>query len=469
MYISLKTFTLFSLIIFFAISLIYNQAILLFICVVIIFIFNLLYSILNFQKRIVLFAFLVTFFTFLLSKISISLLSNEGFGLPFSEETVRHIFICLFISLLFLYFGYSYSNILILRKKDTNYINTKTSRDLYFLRNVSKVIFYITYIPWLLPLMEKIIFVQKYGYAAYYLNYSQSIPFLLQKIGEMAIPSFFLFLATMPTKKEVRLPIILFLLYGIFTLGYGQRNQLVLIILILLIYSITRNSFYPKGEIWFGRSMYMLCIAIVPIFLLFLGFFAYWRQNLQMEFLAMFHIYIDFFNAQGSSVNIIGYGYEYNEIFPVGKIYTFGPIIDFLRDNIFSKVIFSFETYRQNTEEIALYGNSFGQTITYLVMPWNFTEGIGMGSCYIAEVFKDFGYIGVCLINLIYGVVLSQTNKFAKYNVWYTGVFFIMTYNILFSPRDAALTFIISSFNLINIFTFFVIYIGSRIIFTRKV
>lgn len=454
-----STFFFFDLLLW-LISLVLNDLNVMFISIIAILVHNITYSFENLQKRIIFFAFQVTFFTFLLGKTTLSFILGEGFKLDFEQEIVKHIFIALFLSLLFTFIGYVFSE-----KQRSNenisddFSEQYSSYNRKVIKNISKWIFYISYGPYLILLLEKVIFVRKTSYLSYYMDFQTNIPFVLVKIGEMSVISFFVFLASMPSKKECKVPVLLYLGYGIISLGYGQRNQFVLNILIIVIYYFFRNTIKNSNEKWIKKKDIIIGIALIPFLISFLGMFGYVRVDKKIENFSFSNAILDFFDSQGGSISLIGYGEQFKDAFPENKIYSLGPIIDFLKNNIFSNLIFKFPQLKGNTIEMALQGNSFGQTITYLVMPNNYLNGIGLGSCYIAEIYKDFGYLGICAVNFIYGFVFAKLYKLCKSNIWLSALGFIIIKDMLYSPRDAALSFIMSCLNLINILTITLIFV----------
>ncbi|MEG1009789.1 MAG: O-antigen polysaccharide polymerase Wzy family protein [Clostridia bacterium] len=447
-------------IILFGMAFFFKQLNFMFICIMLMLIHNIIYSCEKFQRRVTFFVFQITFFTFLLGKTMLSLINHKK-AFPFADDVIIHIYIALFISLLFVYLGYWFVN----RKfgKTDIKLKNKTENNIYSIRKISKLIFFITYIPYISTLLEKILFVQNFTYISYYAEFDSSLPFLFVKIGEMSVISFFVFLATMPTKKECRTPVVFYLLYGILALGMGQRNQSILSILMVFIYYITRHCMNPNNEIWFKKRDIVVLICAIPLGIVFLQVFSFTRVNQSIQDFSFFKMFVDFFDTQGGSVNLIGQGYIYKDIFP-NQNYVLGPVITFFKNNIFTKLFFGTHIYQGHTIEMALYGNSFGQTITYLVMPENYLAGIGLGSCYIAEAYKDWGYIGICIINSLYGVILAKFTQYFGKNTLVTSIILLFVYNIIYAPRNSALSFIMAGFNFINVFTIVIIFVSAKLI-----
>ena len=147
---------------------------------------------------------------------------------------------------------------------------------------------------------------------------------------------------------------------------------------------------------------------------------------------------LDIFTSQGVSISVIGYEKMYENVIPENKLYSFGTIIDFLKYNPISSVLFDFVEYTGQNAERALNGNYMAHIISYLVLPSNYSLGRGLGSSYIAELYHDFGYIGVFLGNIIYGIVIKVCSSFNKYQIWIRYVCLVMINAILLAPRSTA-------------------------------
>lgn len=445
-------------------SLLLDDLKLLFLSIVTILAHNVIYSFEHPRKRMVFLAFQITFSTFMLSKIMLGLIRGRGYNLPFDLDIIKHIFIVLLLSLLFIFIGYLFAEH---GQNDQTLSNElpKTDDDKRrLIRNISKWLYYLAYLPNLAVLLERALFVRQNSYLSYFTDFQSRLPFGISKIGEMAAISFFVFLGTMPSKKECKRPVLLYFLSGIISLGSGQRNQFVLSILIIGIYYFLRNTINSNNEKWIGKKTIITSMIAMPFFVAFLGIYAYIRQGMTINNLSFLRAIYDFFNNQGESVLLLGYAEKFKDSFPGDTLYTFGPIMDFLKNNVFNVFLNNASQLKTNTMDMALQGNSFGQTIAYLVMPAKYLTGAGLGSSYIAEVYFDFGYMGVCIINFIYGFIFGTVYTFYRRNsIWIFAIGFMMIQELLYAPRDTALGFITTSLNLINILTLLVIFITYKL------
>ena len=126
------------------------------------------------------------------------------------------------------------------------------------------------------------------------------------------------------------------------------------------------------------------------------------------------------------------------------------------------------EPIKSQSIEHALDDHSLDAALTYLVKPNLYQNGGGLGSSYIAEAWKDFGYLGVIIFSYIYGLILALIPQWCHKGFWWTAIGFIMYNNIIFAPRARAIKFIFEFFSLAVILILISIYLYSKYK-TRKI
>ena len=90
-----------------------------------------------------------------------------------------------------------------------------------------------------------------------------------------------------------------------------------------------------------------------------------------------------------------------------------------------------------------------------------------MGSCYIAEVFHDFGYIGIAIVNCIYGWLFANFNYIKYRGPIFMGISLLMMQSLLMAPRAYADGFIGSVLDLSNIEILLLIWLVSKCVNQR--
>jgi oligosaccharide repeat unit polymerase len=403
----------------------------------------LIYTINDLSKHIVFFTFLISFFTFLLGSQFVGTYFDYMYWIKFPEASEFHANICLLLSLIFLFIGYFCSinrnkrKIMVDDIKDVS-INFKIKTT----QKAALIVYWLTYILLIANCIDIILFVSSHSYVDYYISYSPHIPVILQKVGEMAPFCLFVYLATMPTKKQCRLPLASYFLYGIISLGTGKRFISIIVLLTILIYLVIRNRVCSNGEIWFKKKYWIYIALVLPFVLSGLYVFEYVRTERinEFTFIGIGDTLLSFFRSIGASTSVIKWGYMYDDQIPSGKSYILGSTLNYLKYNFISAELFGYSTGQ--TVEFALGGYSFSNVLSYIVYPARYLSGQGVGSCYIAEAYHDLGYFGVIVINFLYGFIIRNWIIFDKSHVWKTAISLYIISAFLKAPRGSADAFI---------------------------
>ncbi len=260
---------------------------------------------------------------------------------------------------------------------------------------------------------------------------------ILQKIGEMAPFCLFVYLATMPTKKQCRLPLASYFLYGIISLGTGKRFISVAVFLTVLIYLVVRNRVSPNGEVWFKRKHWAFIAMVLPFAISGLFIFEYVRMSRisEFDFIGIGNTILNFFQSIGASTKVIKWGYMYADQIPTGKCYILGSTLNYLKYNFLSAKLFGYSTTQ--SVQFAIEGHSFSQALSYIVYPTRYLAGQGVGSSYIAEAYHSLGYFGVILINFVYGFIMRNWLTFDRSHVWKTAISLYIISAFLKAPRGS--------------------------------
>ena len=144
---------------------------------------------------------------------------------------------------------------------------------------------------------------------------------------------------------------------------------------------------------------------------------------------------------QGTSINVIKYGELFKNRLNSEAHYSLYNLIKWLQGNgtFFNKLLslnYNFEMGRQ-TAETAINGTYLADFVSYNANKNVYLQGMGYGSCYIEELFIDYGYIGVFGGNFIYGILLCALlkNALKSHNIWKTAVGFYIVDLLFKAPR----------------------------------
>jgi oligosaccharide repeat unit polymerase len=439
-----------------------------YIAILLIFLHNILYATKGIKKRIVFLSFHIAFFTVLLARIFLGLITVEGIYTPFNNNELNmHIAYSLYISLFCVFLGSVLSNKLSFKlsieatlKRNFNKYHTKDY--IQRIRFVSFILMFVAFIPSLIQELEILHHFRATSYEDIRLSYNSALPLILIRLSKAYMISFCIFLATLPSKKQCIFPILGYVLLGFISLLYGIRGDFILNLLFILIYFVIRDNLEStKSKPWFGKRELIICILLIPLLVSHLYVIGNTRFGDTVSNTNMLETFEKFLDAQGTSVDLIGYGKLYEEEFPTGKFYMLGGVIDFFQQNAFTKLFIDIPFYETNTIGRALYGNSFAQTISYIVMPGGYLAGRGMGSSYIAEAFHDLGYFGVIFINVLFGFMMGKIGRFKTSNIWIAAIYLMMIKGIIYIPRSETDAFITSFLNVPSITAFSLIIIGA--------
>ena len=411
-------------------------------------------------------AFLLTYFTFLLPRIIFPLFLNTdqlAFDLGetvFKEEINVFVNFILYIALLSVYVGYRiaflyyYNNI---NGKTCFYNQNSVKR----VRCFSKYAAFIFSLFALIVVLDQIRYVLTNGYFVYYLDYEPSIPYVFVFLAAFFDSFVIFYLATMPPKREIKWIITIYLLVNIASIGMGQRGGAVLSIIFVISYFFLRNSINTGEKKWIGRKGIIAIILSVPVLVSSLFLISFIRSEKDFDVNDSTNLITSFFYQQGVSVNVLGYAKMFDEILPEGKLYSAGKIIDFLNHNAISQLLFDAEPVKPQTYEHAVKDHTLHATLTYYGSPSLYFSGGGYGGCYIADLWVDFGIIGVIVGSMIYGLCLGGIRRWCAQSFWKSTVALMMYTNIIFAPRANFIDFI-------YVFVPFTSIIAFSIIFTVK-
>ncbi|MFL0268890.1 O-antigen polysaccharide polymerase Wzy family protein [Candidatus Clostridium radicumherbarum] len=448
---------------------VYNIENIILISILSLFISNMIYSIENIKDRIVYFTFNCTFFVFEIGLMFVNFINGTRL-LEFSDDIILHTLLTLYLSLFFINVG-----VLIIefwnKQKYTNQIIIYEEVNwLLVVRRVCLIFFFVLFPFKMLFILERVKFVMEHSYISYYLDFQSNLPYLFIKFNDMCNVSFYAFLCTKPRKKEVIIPILLSLIASVISLFSGQRNIFVLDILVILIYIVIRNFLDDKKyEIWIKKRSVLILLVILPCFTIAMNSLSYIRNKQTFQYQGAGSSIEEFLKNQGLSVNIISYGKEMKNQIPNNGLYTLNPIMLFLKNNVFSKLLFNFQIYKPQTIEMALNGTSFANTITYMISPTAYLSGYGAGTNYVAELYQDYGYFGVVIFNIIVGIILIKfAELFTNISWWKSTLTLLLIRNILYIPRNETLSFIMVGWNIINLLTLLLIYFISKLYYRKK-
>lgn len=436
-----------------------------------IFITIIIYCMHDMKNRAALLMFVLSFFIFLLG----GEMTVQYFGMPFentfSKEIDAHAFLCLALSLVFLLAGFVAADHLHFHPggdpESRRLMATLDNEDAKsVIRRIGLIGSWIAFVPSVIRGIESGLYVMANGYVSYYTTYKTHLPGIVTTLGQMYTMFFIIFIATCPSRKECTLPIMAYVCNGALMLLSGRRLTVGSALLVIICYMIIRHFMDPK-EGWLTRRRVILGGIFLLLLIGFLYMYRFIRYNMSLEGRGGPQIFLNFFNQQGISIDIIKFQqlYKGDRLGCVSLYYT----IRYLRSSIFTRNFFSFprELYEMRTAQTALYTNNLADYIAFLYNERSYYQGYGLGSCYIAEAFHDWGYAGVALVNFIYGWVFNKFFTFEgkRISIWRIAIGFMLLERLMVTPRYGADYVMECFYNLTNmiIFVSAIIYTDLRI------
>ncbi|MEG1820710.1 MAG: O-antigen polysaccharide polymerase Wzy family protein [Malacoplasma sp.] len=420
--------------------------------VLILYLCILLYAGINFENRLILLMFQIAIVVFLLGSVFFSFFEGKGCGFEekFPKTICFTVMFLLFLSQLFLLMGYLFmENRKISRRNIEKNNSSKHDKYEVIRKKTSAILLLMCMLPKFLTEMEKVIYVQAKGYLNLYLDFSSSLPYIIIKMSQVYEIFFWLFLFSNPSKKKTYIVLVSNIFLSALCFGYGKRTPILMSTLMTIIYLIWRNKKEGTNK-WINYKILGLMIMMLPVILAGLQMFTYMRMELQSTSNSVSEYIRDFFSD--SSITVLCNGIKYENAFPKGN-YTFGSLWTcMVRNNSVICTVFGLKPLANQTLEMALYGHTFGQTLTYLVMPWAFFSGGGMGSSYIAELFYDYSYFGVVIGNFLLGILIFKLDNIRPSDSKTIQVIMMLIIeNIILLPRDGTFSFIYNVFTPTNI------------------
>ena len=430
---------------------------LMYIANIIMFTFCILFFWSNYRSNSAILFFFICYFIFLLGTASYYLkINNSAVFISLSIVFVG------FVSILAGFALKGTFTISIGSKKKTA-LNTWNLMYMSILGQISELIFYLSFPFVVLVAFEKIITVRSFGYIGLYTVYTSHLPTIVQKLAVVNTATFFLFIATFPSKRKTYKAIVFYLLALTLDLLTGVRGNFATGVLIIATYTFIRNSIFEVDHI-FESKIFKILLPIVIIAIIFiLGITSALRQNESGSGSAISFI-SRFFNEQGGTFGTIVSTIEkQNQVHSMSQDYSFYSLI---HCNSFFERIYNF--FHQNSYTNTSIDNNLGFTITYLLDPIYYKSGGSFGTTYLGELYTDGKWLSVIIYNIFLGMILRNVADASRRNAITLAYGLMIIKTLYFLPRDSCFSFVTTLISLTNFVTIFGIYFIANYIFRKE-
>ena len=256
-----------------------------------------------------------------------------------------------------------------------------------------------------------------------------SVPVIVRIAYYIFTSNAIVYLAACPSRYEIFIILFTLLIFeGSIQLIQGRRALLAVTLLFIIWYLIKYNN------ITIMRLRYFL-LGVVGILALIILFYAVelYRSAKTFHSLSIFAIVENFMISTGGSDSVLANTIQQADLFPKSRILY---LCDSIINNPFTNILTGKMGIQQGYDYLESF-NSFSHWISYLTEPSLYLSGHGMGSCYLAEVFLAFGSIGILIIAVILGKIISLLENISLTDhIFKNAIYFILLKALFTLPRD---------------------------------
>lgn len=419
--------------------------------IVLLLIYNIISSLEHFREEFVPFLFYIMIFTFLVARPLAYMLSGKIWWTDVTEDP-KDVWFALFAVLFStggIYLGTLAGRYLKKRTKWFQKEKVRKNQEVYLrfrenLQFVSHVLFYLTMIFFMIKQIEPLSAIGQHNYLSLYSDFKSNLPDWFHTIASFMKYSLCIFLATLPNKRKSFIALSVFVISEVPSLMIGARNPIMLNCIFAVVYYLLRDCLHDE-EKWFKGAEKTLLFVGAPFALIFMTLYSYIREGDKIGHKSPFALLFAFFNSQGYTFNVlqIGYAYQGNVENRSTRCYTFGGMIDYIMHGNLGQKIFGTQPLTQGNSEInGLYSNSLAHGLSYFTMYEEYLSGRGLGSSYILETYYDWGWPGIILFSIAFGILLILLVNGFRSNILLNTIILISLTQLFFIPRAEAMGWI---------------------------
>ncbi len=330
------------------------------------------------------------------------------------------------------------------------------------LRQLSMIVLLVSSVPFFYSLFQTVLYVLKHGYLNSFTTQADGVPSIIGRLSMFFVPAFAVFLATLPNKKQMKLPLAVYGIYMVTSIFTGRRNIIVTEALMLVIYFVMRDNLLPKGK----RLLKKRTLAVAGIFgiaaMYLLQLFALIRSGLSGASRNLGSMLVSFFDSQGASFRVIIQTINHINSFNLSASYQylFYPFELFVHNNVVTRALFGLTPIVevQNSSFVQTTHN-FAHVLTYLVDPARYLSGGGFGTSYVAEAYVAYRIFGVIAVSLMIGFAFRFFSSLLSRSWVVIAASLIAIKSFVYIPRSFAFLWVTDVFNITYLCFFIAIYI----------
>lgn len=306
----------------------------------------------------------------------------------------------------------------------------------------SKIMIMLLFLPLIYYFYKIAMVVSDYGYTSLLINGEKGSA--LRHVLYLFYFSYYLFLASKPNKSEFVKYTVLYMMAMIASLFTGERGMFAIQLLLIVWYY---NEYIERIDI---KKILLVGMAMLVLF----EYIDETRQTQEYDDISVKSNFVfKILEKESNSLTVLGYAEEYKD---------YGSYTD---------VVYPVIAYFG--EKIGVYGDyekrnlDYAHKLSIWVNPEMYYSAHGVGSCYLAEIYSAFGYVGVCVCSFLLGAFIVRTYSCLKFS--FLGVMFLLVFykNLFWMPRGSLLIFIPECFRYI-LLAYMIKYLVDNIVVKEK-
>lgn len=407
-------------------------------------------SIIHFKRYLPILFFFVSFFTFTMGQYYFSNITNYYFYYSnFDVQNTSFSILIQIISITFLFCGYD--AIINYKKKILPRFRICDNA----IAIINKFLIAATICTFICALaygIEKVFYCFNHGYLSMYSSFRSIFPNIVYKLSNYFLSLTLISLVFCKEKKHKNTFLSFLVVYCILELLSGARFMIVYVALFILFYLI-----YNDHKILRNKKVIIYGLICIPIGIFMLSIFNNIRKNERININIVSELG-SFFSLQGSSINVLTIA-KVNETYLSNSSYVFGKYIETNLNRINS--IFNTNYVFNKRIDLAF-------DVSTIVLGSDMVEeGHGLGSSYLAEVYIDYGVIGIIVFSFLLGGIIGFMYGYSKTNIFALMFLFVSFQSIIQISRGTTFSFISNFTSVFHWCIVLVIYMVNRC-FIRK-
>lgn len=421
------------------------------------------------DKSVFYIAFLACFFVFLMGGINVCVLQGAtlmdryyAFA-SYSFEQFQISIMQLVVALCAMNVGYVGAVAISDQYKGRGRNKLQKENDNPYIWRIALLVFFITWIAAVIVAGEKVAYTLSHSYVELYSGFATQLPLMVHKLAQLNTICGFIVLCTVSSRKISVITLALYCIPNILGIVGGERMAACVAVLIVLMYVVFRHYHDKTG--WIRRWHMVVAACLLPVVMIGLNLVNWLRNDMAISDFNPFNELGSSFVNIGGSFNVLGLVQIHELHLPdTNYCYTLGPVIEYVQSGTIARFLGGRAPY--TGMDAALYANNLGATISYLVLgEGSYLAGNGLGTCYLAELWVDFGFAGIIVFSILLGMVF-QCASFRTTRWWPVNalICYCMRY-VLIMPRSFAMDWLpnlLSPYNIMSLVGIWVLALAAQ-------